>query len=71
LEEGRIERTVDGDADEVSNLLDLRPSQFERAKIPKHEVTVGSAGLELIPIFDKFIRKRPSVFNHLLRICLP
>jgi hypothetical protein len=71
LEEGRIKRTVDGDADKVSDLLDLRPSQFERTKIPEHEVTVGSARLELIPILDKLIRKRPRVFDHLLRICLP
>ncbi len=64
-------RTVDGDADEVSDLLDLGPSQFERAKIPEHEVIVCSARLELIPVFDNLIRKRLCVFNHLLRICLP
>jgi hypothetical protein len=66
-----MKRTVDGDTDEVTDLLDLGPRQFERAKIPEHEVTVCSTRLELIPVFDKLIRKRLRIFNHLLRICFP
>jgi hypothetical protein len=66
-----MKRTVDGDTDEVSNLLDLGPRQFERAKIPEHEVTICSTRLELIPVFDKLIRKRLGIFNHLLCICFP
>ena len=64
-------RTVDGDADEISDLLDLGPRQFERAKIPEHEVTVCSTRLELIPMFGKLVRERLRVFDHLLRVCLP
>jgi len=70
-EEGCIRHTVDGDADEIANFLDLRPSQLEGAKIPEHEVTICSAGLELVPILDELICQRLCVFDHLLRICLP
>jgi hypothetical protein len=63
--------TVDGDSDEVSDLLDLGPRQFKRAKIPEHEVTICSTRLELIPVFEKLIGKRLRIFNHLLRICFP
>ena len=63
--------TVDGDADEIAEFLDLRPSQLEGAKIPEHEVTICSARLELVPVLDELICQRLCVFDHLLRICLP
>ncbi len=34
-------RTVDGDAEEVTDLLDLGPCQLERAEVPEHEVVNG------------------------------
>jgi len=67
----RMKRTVDGDANKVSDLLDLGTRQFERAKIPEHEVTVCSTRLELIPVFEKLIRKRLRILNHLPRIFFP
>ena len=64
-------RTVNGDADEVTDFLDFGPSQLERTKVPEHEVTVCSARLELVSVLDELLCKRPGVFDHQLRICLP
>jgi len=66
-----MKRTVDGDTNEVSDLLDLGPRQFERAKIPEHEVAVCSTRLELILVFEKLIGKRLRILNHLLGIFFP
>ena len=64
-------RTVDSDAEEVANLLDLRPGQLEWAKIPEHEMAIRAARLELVPVLDELVRKCPRVFDYLLCVCLP
>ena len=66
-----MKHTVDGDADEIADFLDLGPGQLERAKIPEYEVTVCATRLELIPVLDELICKRLRVFNHLLCVGLP
>jgi hypothetical protein len=63
--------TVDSDAEEVANLLDLRPGQLERAKIPEHEMVIRAARLKLVPVLAELVRKCLRVLDYLLCVCLP
>ena len=68
---GEEKRTVDGDPDEVTDLLNFGPSQLEWAKVPEHKVIVCSVCLELVPVLDELVRKCLGVFDHLSCVCLP
>ena len=64
-------RTVDGDAEEVPDLLDFGPCQLERPQVPQHEMVVRAAGLQLVPVLEKLICERLRILDHLLRIRFP
>ena len=64
-------RTVDGDAEEVSDLLDFGPCQFERPQVPQYEVVVRAAGLQFVPVLEKLICERLRILDHLLRVRFP
>ena len=65
------ERTVDGNAQKVTDLLNLGASQTKRTEIPKDKVVVCAAGLQLVSILDELIRQSARVFDDLLRVGLP
>ena len=64
-------RTVDGDAEEVPDLLDFGPCQLERPQVPQYEVVVRAAGLQLVPVLEKLICERLRILDHLLRVRFP
>ena len=56
LGKGRVEvrvRTVDGDAHEIADLLDLAASKPDRAQIPEDEVVVSAASLQSVAVADE------------------
>ena len=63
--------TIDGDADEIAELLELAAGELERAKVPENEVVVGAARLELVVLTDEGLSERTGVADHLLSIRLP
>jgi hypothetical protein len=67
----RERRTVDGDPDEVAQLLELRAGQLERAQVPEHEVVVRPVRLELVAVAHERLRERARVRDDLLRVRLP
>lgn len=64
-------RTVNGDAHEVADLLDLATSEANGAKIPEDEVVVSAAGLELVAVGNEGSSESPSVGDDLLGVLLP
>ena len=64
-------RTVDGDADEVAQLLELAARQAERTQVPEHEVVVGALCLQLVAVPDELIAECLRVGDDLLRVRLP
>ena len=67
----RIRRTVDGDAHEVADLLDLATSKADGSQVPENEVVVGSTSLELVPMGNKGVGESPRVSDDLLSVGLP
>lgn len=66
-----VERTVDGDAQEVADLLNLAARQAEGSEIPENEVVVGAVGLKLVAMANELISQSPCIGNDLLGILLP
>lgn len=64
-------RTVDGDADEIAELLELAARQAERAQVPEHKVVVSALRLQLVAGSDKLVTERLRVCDDLLRVRLP
>ena len=65
------ERTVVGDANDITELLKLAPSQAERTKVPENEVVVRPRGLELVPTRNELLAEGRGVGNDLFRVRLP
>jgi len=63
--------TVDRDPEQVTELLEFAAGQFQRTKIPQHEMAVGSIRLELVALCDQLISQRAGVGNNLFGIGLP
>jgi hypothetical protein len=61
-------RTIDSDPEEIADLFDLAPGQTYRTKVPKNKVVVGSLGLKLVSVTDKFCRQCASIRNDLLGV---
>ena len=64
-------RTVDGDAYEVAELLELAARQAERAQVPEDEVVVRAGRLELLAARDELRAEGARVGDDLLRVRLP
>jgi len=63
-------RTVDSDAHEVADLLDLATSQADRTQIPQNQVVVCAASLQPVSMLDERRSKRTRVGDYLLSISL-
>ena len=63
--------TVDRDSEQVTELFELAPSQFQRTKVPQHQVIVGSVRLQLVAMCNQSLGKGTGVSNHLLGVGLP
>ena len=63
--------TVNRDADEIANLLDLAAGNTHWAQIPENEVVIRAIGLELVAFRDELFRQGLSVLNHLGGVCFP
>ena len=73
LGKGRLEarvRTVDGDAHEIADLLDLAASEPDRAQIPEDEVVVSATSLQSVAVADERCGQGARVGNHLLSVFL-
>ena len=73
---GRVEidrgiRTVDGDADEVAELLELAAGQAQRTEIPENQVVIGTLGLQLVATGNELLAESLRVGDDLLRVRLP
>ncbi len=63
-------RTVDGDAHEIADLLDLAASEPDRAQIPEDKVVVSAASLQSVTVADERSGQGARVGNHLLSVFL-
>lgn len=63
--------TVDGDTNDVAELLELATSQAERAEIPKDKVVLSARGLQLVVESNELLTKGLSVLNDLESVRLP
>ena len=64
-------RTVDGDAYEVAELLELAASEAEGAEVPEDEVVVRAGRLELVVTRNELLAEGRRVRDNLLRVRLP
>lgn len=64
-------RTIDGDAKKVTHFLNLATGQSKRSEVPKNEVVVGTAGLELVPTLDEVAGESSGVGDDLTCVLLP
>ena len=64
-------RTVDGDAREVADLLDLAARHTSGPQIPKDEVVLRAVSLKPVSVVDELRSKRLRVRDDLLRVRLP
>ena len=63
--------TIDGDANEIAELLEFATSQLEWSQVPENKMVVRPRGLEFVSTANKLFTKGPCVSNDLLGICLP
>ena len=64
-------RTVDSNANEIANLLNLATSQASRAKIPEDQVVISTIGLQSVPMANKLLGEGLCVRNDLFSVRLP
>ena len=64
-------RTVDSNANDIADLLDLAASETSRAQIPEDEMVVRAICLELVPVLHELFCHRLGVCDHLPGIGLP
>lgn len=65
------ELTVDGDSEQITNLLDLGTGQADWSQIPEDKMVVGALSLQLVSMANKHFTENASVRDDLLGICLP
>ena len=61
--------TVDRNPQQVTNLLHLAASQFERSQIPQNEMVICPVRLQLVPMRRKSGGQSLCVQNNLLSVC--
>lgn len=66
-----IKRTVNGDTNEITKLLELATGQLERSQIPEDKMIVSARGLQLVSTRDELRTEGPCVSNDLLGIRFP
>lgn len=63
-------RTVDGDAHEIADLLDLATGEPDRAQIPEDEVVVRAASLQSVTMADERSGQSACIGDDLLSVLL-
>ena len=63
-------RTVDGDTQKVTDLLNLATSQSKRSEVPQNKVVIGTTSLQLVTTLGKAVAQRPRVGNDLACVLL-
>ena len=63
--------TVDGDADDVAELLELAAGQTKRTEVPEDKVVVRARSLELVALGDELLAEGLRVGDDLLGVRLP
>lgn len=67
----KARRTVDSNAQHIADLLHLTARQPKRPQIPKHQMVIRPARLQLISLLDELVRQRPCVGHDLFRVGFP
>ena len=61
---------VDGNAQEIADLLDLGAGEAEGPQVPENEMVVRSVGLELVTLLNEGVAESLGVGDDLLGVCL-
>lgn len=63
--------TVDRDSEQVAEFFKLAASQFQRSKIPQHQMVVSPIRLKLVALCNQFVGQGTSIGDHLFGVGLP